>query len=80
MKQRKGSSHPGWMPDKGAKDSLREYRNQLVSRMDKYRANLRQIPAEWEREAIQRFRLGLKNKFMKANILIHCSGDAVTLE
>jgi hypothetical protein len=60
--------------------SLREYRDQLISRMDKYRANLRQIPMEWEREAIQRFHLGLKNKFMDANILMHCSGDDATLE
>jgi hypothetical protein len=48
--------------------------------MDKYRANLRQIPAEWEREAIQRFCLGLKDKFMKVNVLMHCSGDDAMLE
>ena len=35
--------------------SLREYRDELVRRMDKYRAALRQVPAEWEREAIHRF-------------------------
>jgi hypothetical protein len=48
--------------------------------MDVYRADLRQLPEEWEREAIQRFPLGLKNKFMDANILMYCSGDDAMLE
>jgi truncated hemoglobin YjbI len=59
--------------------ALREYKDELRRRMDKYRGALRAVPAEWEREAIHRFRSGLKNKFMDANILMHCSADDATL-
>ena len=60
--------------------SLREYRDELVRRMDKYRAALRQVQQEWDREAIHRFRVGLKNPLMDAQVLLHCQGDAATLE
>jgi hypothetical protein len=46
--------------------------DKLRRRVNKYRAALGAVPEEWEKEAIHRFRLGLKNNFMDANILMHC--------
>ena len=60
--------------------SLRDYKNGLVLRMDKYQKNLRQIPDEWNKTAIRRFRAGLEDQFLDAHILMGCVGENRTLE
>ena len=60
--------------------SLRDYRNGLVTRMDKYQPNLRQVNEEWERNAVRRFRIGLENPVLDAHILMQCTGPRHTLQ
>ena len=60
--------------------SLRDYKNGLVLRMDKYQKNLRQIPDEWNNTAIRRFRAGLEDPFLDAHILMGCVGAQKTLD
>ena len=60
--------------------SLRTYKDQLLQKMDNYQSGLRAIPAEFERVAVQRFREGLNNKLLSANIMMNCIGDKATIE
>ena len=60
--------------------SLRDYRNGLVTRLDKYQPELRNVITEWERCAVRRFRAGLENPILSAHILMSCVGDKHTLE
>ena len=60
--------------------SLRDYRNGLVVRLDKYMSGLRGVDQEWNRAAVRRFRAGLDNPIIAAHILMQCTGDKHTLE
>ena len=60
--------------------TLRDYRNGLITRLDKYQPNLRQVNEEWERTALRRFRAGLENPVLDAHILMTCTGPRHTLQ
>ena len=60
--------------------SLREYKNGLITRMDKYQPGLRRIADEWERAAVRRFRAGLDNAILESHILMTCTGQRHTLQ
>ena len=60
--------------------SLRDYKNGLILRMDKYQRNLRQIRDEWEKAAVRRFRSGLEDPLLEAHILMNCVGENNNLE
>ena len=60
--------------------SLRDYKNGLLHRMDKYQRRLRNVPEEWEKTAMRRFRGGLENPILEAQILMNCVGDKHTLD
>ena len=60
--------------------SLRTYKDTLLAKMEKYQSGLRAVPAEFERTAVQRFREGLNNKIMAANIMMNCVNENATLE
>lgn len=59
--------------------SLRDYKNSLVEKMNKYQSSLRGVQSEWHRCAIRRFRLGLNNPVLDAQILMSL-GSNHTLE
>ena len=59
---------------------LREYRDGMVQRMDKYMPNLRGVDEEWQRCAVRRFRAGLMNPVLEAHILMSCNNDRHTLD
>jgi hypothetical protein len=54
--------------------TLREYRNDLQRRIHKYQPDLRNIPAEFNRTAVQRFREGLWDIHLAAHIMMQCKG------
>ena len=60
--------------------SLRTYKDTLLTKMDMYQKELKGVPSEWERTALQRFREGLNNPLLSANIMMNCIGDSATLE
>ena len=60
--------------------SLRDYKNGLVSRLDKYQPALRRVADEWERAAVKRFRTGLENPILESHILMNCQGIKHTLQ
>ena len=60
--------------------TLREYKNGLVLRLEKYQPTLKTVNAEYERAAIRRFRAGLDNPVLSAHILMTCVGDKHTLQ
>ena len=60
--------------------SLRTYKDSLLQKMRRYQSDLKDVPREFERVAVQRFREGLDNTLMKANILMNCTGDNETLD
>jgi hypothetical protein len=59
--------------------SLKEYRNQLLQKMNRYQQALIAVPEEFQRTAVQRFRDGLGDKAMAAHIMMMCRGDRQTL-
>ena len=71
------SNESAWKRTPGM--TLRDYRNGLVTRLDKYQPNLRQVNTEWERTAVRRFRAGLENPVLDAHILMSCTGTRHTL-
>ena len=60
--------------------TLREYKNELQRRMYKYQPLLREVPAEFNRSAVQRFREGIKDLALAAHLMMNCKGDRETLE
>ena len=60
--------------------SLRLYKDTLLQKMNSYQPELRTVPAEWERSAVQRFREGLNNPMMSAHIMMNAVGTSATLE
>ena len=60
--------------------TLREYRDELQRRMNKYQPELRNIQAEFNRSAVQRFREGLRDMHLAAHIMMQCKGVRETLE
>jgi hypothetical protein len=60
--------------------SLKEYRNQLIKKMNRYQSALVNVPDEFQRVAVQRFRLGLKDPALSAHIMMACRGDDQTLD
>ena len=60
--------------------SLRDYRNGLISRLDKYQPALRNVAAELERAAVRKFRAGLDNPILESHILLNCTGQRHTLQ
>ena len=60
--------------------SLRDYRSGLLLRMDKYFSDLKAVPAEFQRTAVRRFRLGISDPVLQAHILMTCVGDKQTLD
>ena len=59
---------------------LRDYKNGLTHRLDKYQPHLRNINQEWQRAAVRRFRAGLKNDVLSAHILMTCVNNKHTLD
>ena len=59
---------------------LRDYKNGLLIRMDKYQSALRAVKQEWERCAVRRFRAGLNDDVLSVHILMTCVNDKHTLE
>ena len=60
--------------------SLRTYKDGLLQKMNKYQSGLAAVPAEYQRVAVQRFREGLNNKLLSANIMMNCIGEKEKLE
>jgi len=60
--------------------SLRTYKDMLLQKMDKYQKELRRVPGEWQRTVLQRFREGLENPALAANLMMNCSGPGATLD
>jgi uncharacterized protein YnzC (UPF0291/DUF896 family) len=60
--------------------TLREYKNELQRRMYKYQPLLQDVPAEFDRSAVQRFREGIKDLALAAHLMMNCKGDWETLE
>ena len=60
--------------------SLREYKNELKRRMHRYQRPLLDVPGEFQRVAVQRFREGLRDSGMAARIMMSCRGNRETLE
>ena len=60
--------------------SLRDFKNGLIMRMEKYMSGLKDVPQEWERTAVRRFRAGLDNPILAAHILMSCTGTKHNLE
>ena len=55
--------------------SLIDYKNGLLHRLSKYQPLLKNVPGEWERTAVRRFRAGLKNPPLEAHILMSTQGQ-----
>jgi hypothetical protein len=60
--------------------SLKDYRNQLVRKMNRYQGALLIVPEEFQRVAVQRFRLGLQDPALSAHIMMACRGNDQTLD
>ena len=60
--------------------SLQDYKNGLILRLEKYQGGLKTVQAEWEKQAVRRFRCGLDNPVLSAHILMSCTGPKHTLE
>ena len=60
--------------------SLRDYKNGLLHKMNKYQSKLKDVQEEWEKTAMRRFRGGLENPILEAQILMNCVGDKHTLD
>ena len=59
---------------------LKEYKNKLVRKMNRYQGALLAVPDEFQRVAVQRFRLGLKDPALSAHIMMACRGDDENLD
>ena len=59
--------------------SLKDYRNGLILRLDKYQPDLKTVNNEWQRAAVRRFRAGLENPVLSCHILMNCTGERHTL-
>ena len=60
--------------------SLRDYKNGLLHKMNKYQNKLKDVQEEWEKTAMRRFRGGLENPILEAQILMNCVGDKHSLD
>ena len=60
--------------------SLRDFKNGLIMRMEKFQSGLKNVQQEWERTAVRRFRAGLDNPILAAHILMSCTGTKHNLE
>ena len=72
------NSESAWKRRPG--QSLQDYKNGLILRLDKYQGDLRTVQAEWEKQAVRRFRAGLDNPVLSMHILMSCTGPKHTLE
>ena len=72
------SNENAWRRTQGM--SLSDFRNGLISRLDKYQPALRNVTTEWERAAVRRFRAGLNNPILESHILLNCLGPKHTLQ
>jgi hypothetical protein len=59
--------------------TLREYKNELQQRLYKYQPLLRDVPAEFNRSAVQRFREGIEDLALAAHLMMNCKGDRVVI-
>ena len=55
--------------------SLRDYKQGLLMRMEKYLSGLKAIKEEWDRCCVRRFRLGLCDPVLQAHVLMASNGQ-----
>ena len=72
------SNEAAWL--KTPEMSLREYKDGLVLRLEKYQPDLKAVGTEYQRQAVRRFRLGLQNPVLESHILLTCVGNRHTLQ
>ena len=60
--------------------SLRTYKDLLLQKMEKYQVALKNVPEEWRRVGLQRFREGLRNQLLRTHLHLNCPTDSATLE
>ena len=48
--------------------------------MEKYQAALKNVPEEWRRVGLQRFREGLRNQLLRTHLHLNCPTDSATLD
>ena len=72
------SDESAWV--KSPSMSLREYKDGLILRLEKYQPGLKAVEEEYQRAAVRRFRLGLQNPILSSHILLSCTGTRHTLQ
>ena len=60
--------------------SLRTYKDLLLQKMEKYQSALKNVPEEWRRVGLQRFREGLRNQLLRTHLHLNCPTDSATLD
>ena len=64
---------------KRGNQSLMIYKNELISRLDLYQPDLRQVDIEYQRQLVDRFISGLDDDCLRRKLRFHCRRERMTI-